>query len=122
MYPTPRTKKAVLRFVNKIGLKNLGDLLELRRADIMGGKYKNLGRLEHFKKEIDAVLFELPPFSIKNLEVDGYDVMQVLGVKPGPIVGSALQFLFERVKENRDLNKREILIKMLKEEFGEIRK
>jgi hypothetical protein len=48
--------------------------------------------------------------------------MQVLGVKPGPIVGSALQFLFERVKENRDLNKREILIKMLKEEFGEIRK
>jgi len=69
MYPTPRTRKAVRRFVTKIGLENLGDLLELRRADIMGGKYKNLGRLKHFKKEIDAVLFELPPFSIKNLEV-----------------------------------------------------
>lgn len=117
MYPTPRTRKAVRRFVTKIGLENLGDLLELRRADIMGGKYKNLGRLKHFKKEIDAVLFELPPFSIKNLEVDGYDVMKVLGAKPGPIVGDSLQFLFEKVKENPDLNDRETLINILKEEF-----
>lgn len=117
MYPTPRTEKAVRRFVTKIGLKNLGDLLELRRADIMGGMYRNLGRLEQFKKRLDVVLFEPPPFSIKNLEVDGYDVMEVLGIKPGPLVGSALQFLFERVKENPDLNCRETLIKILKEEY-----
>lgn len=117
MYPTPRTRKAVRRFVAKIGLKNLGDLLELRRADILGGKYKNLGMLEYFKKEIEAVLFQSPSFSLKNLEVDGYDVMKVLGVKPGPVVGSALQFLFERVQKNPNLNRRETLINILKEEF-----
>ncbi len=99
MYPTPRTRKAVRRFTIKIGLKNLGDLLELRRADIMGGKYKNIGRLEYFKKQIDAVLFELPPFSLRDLAVDGFDAMKVLGLKPGPGVGGALQFLFEKVIE-----------------------
>jgi len=49
--------------------------------------------------------------------LDGYDVMKVLGAKPGPIVGDSLQFLFEKVKENPDLNDRETLINILKEEF-----
>ena len=106
MYPYPKTPKAVRRFVNKIGLYNLGDLIELRRADILGGKYKNLSNLEYFKREIDSVLFELPPFSIKNLALNGFDVMEILGIKPGPLVGEALEYLFAKVKENRELNNR----------------
>lgn len=117
MFPTPRTRKAVHRFVNKIGLRNLGDLLELRRADIIGGKYKNIGNLNHLKKKLDTVLFTPPPFSLKNLEVDGHDVMQVLGMKPGPMVGELLQDLFQRVKENPELNNRETLLKILRDEF-----
>lgn len=118
MFPTPKTKKAIRRFVNKIGLYNLGDLLELRRADIMGGKYKNLSNLEHFKREIDNVLFELPAFSIKHLALDGFDVMKILGVKPGPVVGEALKYLFEMVKQNPELNNRESLESLLHERFG----
>jgi tRNA nucleotidyltransferase (CCA-adding enzyme) len=117
MFPTPRTSKAVRRFVTKIGLKNLGDLLELRRADIIGGKYKNIGNLNRLKKELNSVLFTPPPFSLKNLEVDGYDVMKVLGMKPGPMVGDILQGLFERVKENPELNERETLLRILQDEF-----
>jgi putative nucleotidyltransferase with HDIG domain len=118
MFPTPRTRKAVHRFVTKIGLKSLGDLLELRRADIMGGKYKNIGNLNRLKNKLDAVLFTPPPFSLKNLEVDGHDVMQVLGMKPGPMVGELLQGLFERVKENPELNNRETLLKIIRDEFA----
>lgn len=117
MYPYPRTRKAVRRFINRVGLRNLADLLELRRADIMGGKYKNLMRLEHFKREIEAVLFEPPPFSISDLAVDGHDVMKLLGVKPGPVVGRALRFLFERVLDDPDQNDRETLLGLLKKEF-----
>lgn len=117
MYPYPKTRKAIRRFINRIGLRSLADLLELRRADILGGKYKNLSRLEHFQREIEAVLWELPPFSLRDLAVDGYDVMEALGVKPGPVVGRALRFLFERVLEDPDLNDREELLKLLKEEF-----
>ncbi|HBI27836.1 MAG TPA: hypothetical protein DDY25_08925, partial [Peptococcaceae bacterium] len=106
------------RFVTKIGLKSLGDLLELRRADIMGGKYKNIGNLNRLKNKLDAVLFTPPPFSLKNLEVDGHDVMQVLGMKPGPMVGELLQGLFERVKENPELNNRETLLKIIRDEFA----
>jgi len=117
MYPYPRTRRAVRRFINRVGLRALADLLELRRADIMGGKYKNLGRLNCFERDIEAVLFELPPFSIKDLDVDGYDVMEALSVKPGPAVGSALQFLFERVLQDPDLNERETLLDLLKKEW-----
>jgi tRNA nucleotidyltransferase (CCA-adding enzyme) len=117
MFPTPRTRKAVRRFVTKIGLKNLGDLLELRRADIIGGKYKNIGNLNHLKKELNAFLFASPPFSLKNMEVDGNDVMKVLGMKPGPMVGDILQGLFEQVKDNPELNNRETLLKILQDDF-----
>ena len=118
MYPYPKTPKAVRRFVNKIGLYNLGDLIELRRADILGGKYRNLSNLEYFKREIDSVLFELPPFSIKNLALNGFDVMEILGIEPSPLVGEALEYLFAKVKENRELNNRESLTALLKERFG----
>lgn len=118
MYPYPKTEKAVRRFINKIGLYNLGDMLELRRADIMGGKYRNLSYLDNFKREIDQVLFELPPFSIKNLALNGFDVMEILEIKPGPMVGEALEYLFAKVKENRELNNRESLAALLKERFG----
>ncbi|HHY40912.1 MAG TPA: HD domain-containing protein [Syntrophaceticus sp.] len=117
MYPYPKTPKAVRRFINKMGLYNLGDLLELRRADILGGKYRNLSNLENFKREIDSVLFELPPFSIKNLALNGFDVMEVLGIEPGPLVGEALEYLFAKVKDNRELNNRESLTALLKERF-----
>jgi len=118
MYPYPKTEKAVRRFINKFGLYNVGDMLELRRADIMGGKYRNLSYLDNFKREIDKALFELPPFSIKNLALNGFDVMKVLGIKPGPMVGEALEYLFAKVKDNRELNNRETLIALLKERFG----
>jgi hypothetical protein len=34
---------------------------------------------------------------VKQLPVDGYDVMVVTGYKPGPNVGAVLNGLFERV-------------------------
>ncbi|NLN21543.1 MAG: hypothetical protein GX188_06025, partial [Syntrophomonadaceae bacterium] len=45
-------------------------------------------------------------------------VMEILGIEPSPLVGEALEYLFAKVKENRELNNRESLTALLKERFG----
>ena len=50
-------------------------------------------RLRGFRKVIN----EKEPFTAKNLEVDGHDVMSILKIKPGPIVGKTLEVLLKLV-------------------------
>ena len=72
----------------------------VRRADLLGKAMDVTERLA----EVDAVFKELadlamarPTTSVKQLPVDGYDVMVVTGYKSGPNVGAVLNGLFERV-------------------------
>jgi tRNA nucleotidyltransferase (CCA-adding enzyme) len=47
---------------------------------------------------------------VRDLAVDGRDVMRVLGIPPGPEVGAVLGSLLERVLEDPGFNRRETLI------------
>jgi tRNA nucleotidyltransferase (CCA-adding enzyme) len=49
-------------------------------------------------------------FSLKDLLIDGNDVMKELGIPPGPRVGQILNELFERVTDDPKLNTRESLL------------
>ena len=88
-------------------------MLALRVADRLGGGARETSwRLEEFKKRLIEV--QKQPFSIKDLKVNGKDVMKVLGISPGPKVGEVLQKLFEEILEDSSKNNREYLLEKIK--------
>ncbi len=109
-----QTDKAIRRFIRNVGKENLTDMLELRRADRVGGGARETSwRFERFKKKL--VVVQKQPFSITDLKVNGQDVMKILGIRPGPVVGRILNQLFEEVEEDKSKNKRTYLLKRIKQ-------
>ena len=109
------TDNAIRRFIRRVGLENVSDMMDLRVGDRLGGgtQVAESWRLKKFKQRLEEQLN--PPFSINDLAVDGNDVMKELGLKPGPKVGQILRKLFEEVDENLELNNRDYLLKRIKE-------
>lgn len=109
-----QTDKAIRRFIRNVGKENLTDILELRRADRIGGGARETSwRLERFKRKLIEV--QKQPFTLKDLKVNGYDVMTLLHLSPGPLVGKILNQLFEEVVNNKTKNRREYLLERIKE-------
>lgn len=109
------TDAAVRRFLRRVGVENVKDMMDLRIGDRLGGGTQTAEswRLKKFKERIEQELN--PPFSINDLAVDGHDVMKELNIKPGPKIGEILQKLFEEVDEDLSKNNRDYLLKRIKE-------
>jgi len=109
-----QTDKAIRRFIRRVGKENIKDMLDLRVGDRLGGGARETSwRFEKFKKRLKEV--QKQPFSVKDLKVNGHDVMEVLEIGPGPKVGQILERLFEEVAEDKKKNKRKYLLKKIKE-------
>lgn len=108
-----QTDRAIKRFIRDVGLENVQDMLDLRVGDRLGsGSTETSWRTELFKKRIEEVQKE--PFSIKDLKVDGTDVMKILKIPPSRRIGEVLEHLFARVENEELKNEREPLLKALK--------
>ncbi len=110
------TDAGVRRFIRRIGIENVKDMMDLRIGDRLGGGTQTAEswRLKKFKERVAGELAP-KPFSINDLVVDGNDVIKILNIKPGAKIGEILQKLFEEVDENMDLNNKELLEKRIKE-------
>jgi tRNA nucleotidyltransferase (CCA-adding enzyme) len=114
-----QTDSAIRRVLRNVGLENMEDMLALRVADRLGGGARETSwRLEEFKTRLIEVQKE--PFSVRDLKIDGNDVMKELNIKPGPEIGKILEKLFNEVVENLPAgrqgkleNEREVLLKRL---------
>ncbi len=69
-------------------------------------------RLEKFKARLEEV--QKQPFSVKDLKIDGNDVMEILNIKPGPQIGKILGELFAKVEAAKFPNDRQILLEEIK--------
>lgn len=108
-----QTDSAIRRFIKNVGLENIPDMLALRVGDRLGGGARETSwRLEEFKKRLLEV--QKQPFSIKDLKIDGNDVMKTLNIKPGPKVGKILEKLFEKVVAKEIPNEKGPLLGKLK--------
>ena len=108
-----QTDSAIRRFIRNVGKENIADMLDLRVADRLGGGARETSwRLEEFKKRLIEV--QKQPFSIKDLKINGKDVMKELNLKPCPKVGEILETLFEKVVEKKIQNKRKALLSEIK--------
>ena len=107
-------KKYVRRWLNKIGVDQFKRLLVLRRADIMGqselNREERLQKLDAVNEYLEEVLAEKPAFSIKDLEIDGKDVMQYMLMDECPEVGYWLNHILKMVIDGQLQNNREDLI------------
>lgn len=104
-----QTDKAVRRFIRDLGREYIQDMLDLRTGDRVGsGATPTSWRLDLFKKRIVEVQKE--PFTVKDLKIDGNDVMKIFGIKPGKQVGEILNKLFDEVVNNKLKNEREELL------------
>ncbi|MBI4037926.1 CCA tRNA nucleotidyltransferase [Candidatus Curtissbacteria bacterium] len=109
-----QTDKALRRFINNIGLENIENMMALRVGDRLGGglQQPESWRLKLFRKRIGDVLKK--PFTVRDLKVNGIDVMKELSIGPGPKVGEILQKLFDEVVEDKNKNNRALLLKRIK--------
>ena len=62
---------------------------------------------------LDEVLAEESAFTVRDLAIDGHDVMERAGIPPGPLVGDILNALLERVLEDPSLNERATLLQLV---------
>lgn len=113
-YQPEMTDAAIRRLIKKVGKENIGDLVLLRIADRKGSGSKTTSwRFLELQKRIGEQLFE--PMEINDMVVNGRDVMEVLKVTPGPIIGKVLKELFDEVLEDTSKNNREYLLKRVGE-------
>lgn len=109
-----QTDSAIRRFIRNVGQENIGDMLDLRVADRLGGGARETSwRLEEFKKRLIEV--QKQPFTVRDLKIDGNDVMAALQLRSGPKVGEILNTLFEEVVEQKLENEKRALLSRLKE-------
>ncbi len=103
---------AVRRFAARVGEEHIPDLLALRRADQVGtcGDSSPSPALAAFSRRLERVLAAERALTLRDLAVDGRDIMQALGLAPGPQVGVILGQLLESVLEDPGLNKKETLL------------
>lgn len=109
------TDSAVRRFIRRIGVENVQDMMDLRIGDRLGGGTQTAEswRLKLFKKRVEEQLAPAP-FGINDLAIDGNDIMKELNLKPGRQVGEILQKLFEEVDEDLSKNTKEYLIQRIR--------
>ncbi|MFH1971078.1 MAG: HD domain-containing protein [Patescibacteria group bacterium] len=109
-----QTDSAIRRFIKNVGKENIEDMLELRVADRLGGGARETSwRLEEFKKRLIEV--QKQPFTVKDLKINGDDVMKILKIKPSPKIGEILNELYKEVVDKKILNEKQKLLSKLKE-------
>ena len=87
------------------------DYLDYHRIDVDNdGNFDSIR--EDIKNTIDDVVAQENAFKVTDLKVGGKDIMELLNVKPGPIIGQILNELFEAVIDERVTNDRDALLEL----------
>lgn len=116
MFSIPPTDKGLRRLVRRTGVDLIFDLLDLRRADVVGqGMGNKTDDVDEFEQRIRDELERKPPFSVKDLAIGGADLMMEFNIPESPIIGDILSHLLEIVLDDPEKNRKDILIEAVKE-------
>ncbi|MDB5266738.1 MAG: polynucleotide adenylyltransferase [Parcubacteria group bacterium] len=100
---------AVRRMVRNVTPELIWDLMDVRAADRIGtGRPKEAPyRLRKYHAMIEEVMRD--PISVKQLKVNGGDIMKITSAPAGPHIGFILEILLSEVLEDPKLNTKEYL-------------
>lgn len=111
------SRKFAKKIINEVGMDNLDNLFDLCKADILGSfPPYNFTNLENSINLIKEIINEEEPISLKDLALNGQDLIK-LGIPAGKKIGVILNFLLEHILENPQDNKKDLLIKLIKNKF-----
>jgi tRNA nucleotidyltransferase/poly(A) polymerase len=103
------TDAAVRRFIRRVGPEQVDDLLALRELDNIGsGLPPGAGHLDEFRTRIERE--RDAPLALRDLAIDGDDLLAELGGPPGPWLGRLLDRLLESVVRDPARNDRTRLL------------
>jgi putative nucleotidyltransferase with HDIG domain len=105
----------IKRFINRVGQDLLDDQFHLRKCDNIGSGLPEKVSAPHnatFERRVYDVLAQRPPMDIKDLAIDGHDViaafvaanLRLKGFAGGREVGEVLRSLHEKVIDDPSLN------------------
>lgn len=117
-YDIAPTEAGVRRAIHRIGEDIFAMIFAVRRADIGAQsdymREEKLEKVAYIEKLYREVLVRKDAVSLKDLAITGSDLIAE-GMPPGRQIGETLAALLERVLDDPNLNKREILLKLYKE-------
>jgi putative nucleotidyltransferase with HDIG domain len=106
------------RLVLALGMGGAFELLEVRHADRQASRWPSgYGRDgERLLAHLRALLQARERFTLRDLAIDGHDVMRSLGLGPGPAVGAVLRTAHQLVLDEKLPNRREELLRWLSDQ------
>ncbi|RJQ28841.1 HD domain-containing protein [Candidatus Parcubacteria bacterium] len=109
------SEAGVRRFISRVGIEMVDDLLKIREADRIGSGVPKAFpyKLRHLQFMIEKVRHD--PVHPKMLKLNGTELMKLLNIKPSRRVGYILSILLEDVLENPKKNTKEYLEEKAKE-------
>lgn len=115
-YEPEWTDGTVRRFVRRVGQDRLPALMALREADITGRGFGEdpAAETRELRARIEKAAAEDAALQVKDLAIDGRDVMRLLSIPPGRHIGETLERLLERVLDDPSLNTRERLEELVR--------
>ena len=119
------TQTSLRKYLSKIKEPSmLFGLRSLILADIRASGYvknRELSEINELFAEMFKILLEKPPFSRKDLAINGHDLLK-LGIPATPILGKILKEFLDEVLEFPERNTRTYLIKSAKTKKGKCKK
>ncbi|WP_037544430.1 CCA tRNA nucleotidyltransferase [Spirochaeta lutea] len=112
---------AIRRLIARVGKDLIFDLILLKRADILGKFLRVPNRapaailqIDDLEGRIKEILEGSPPLTVKDLAINGRQLMEHIKVKPGPHIGLILDELLETVLADPAMNQAEKLLSLAK--------
>lgn len=121
------TKKSVKRALNKHGKGFLEDWFILKQADMDDHIYPNKKHryvidIDYIRKTMEEIVSANECFTIKDLSINGKDIMEITNTKPGKHIGTILNALLEKVIDEEIENDLDILKNEALKLWGELEK
>ncbi len=113
-------EKGLKKLLAILGEDEIFTLLKLQKADrLCSNVNADISDLIDREKKIKEIIEKKEPYTIKHLAINGNDLIN-LGYNKGKIIGEILNYLLKRVMEKPELNEKEKLIQIVKEEFKRV--
>ncbi|SHG94492.1 CCA tRNA nucleotidyltransferase [Tepidibacter thalassicus] len=105
--------KIIKKLINRVGKENIDNLFYLQIANRKASLYDDIGDILKLKEKVYKILNEKHPLTVKELDINGNDLIRV-GYKKGKQIGKMLNYLLDLVLENPEINEKDILINLAK--------
>ncbi len=113
VYDPQWSDAAVRRWIRRVGAESVADVLALARADADAkgvDSSDTIARLHQLHTRVDALTAQGAALTVRDLAINGNDLMRELQVPPGPWIGRILDHLLEIVLEDPSANQPDRLL------------